>query len=94
MNYDDVKLINNTEAHNFELFVDEQLSFIDYKMRDNKVYLIHTEVPAELQGKGVAEALVTKAFDYAEQHQLKVVPLCSYVQAFLKRHPEWNKIVA
>ena len=94
MNYDDVKLINNTEAHNFELFVDEQLSFIDYKMRDNKVYLIHTEVPAELQGKGVAEALVTKAFEYAEQHQLKVVPLCSYVQAFLKRHPEWNKIVA
>lgn len=94
MNYNDIKLINNTEAHNFELFVNEQLSFIDYKMRDNKVYLIHTEVPAELQGKGVAEALVTKAFEYAEQHQLKVVPLCSYVQAFLKRHSEWNKIVA
>ena len=94
MNYSDIELINNEALHNFELFVDGQLSFIDYKMRDNKVYLIHTEVPAELQGKGVAEALVTKAFEYTEQHQLKVVPLCSYVQAFLKRHPEWNKIVA
>jgi len=94
MNFADIELKNNEAIHNFELFVDGQRAFIDYKIKDSKIYLIHTEVPAELQGMGVAEALVEKAFNYIEQHQLKMVPLCSYVQLFLKRHPGWNRLVA
>ena len=94
MNFADIELINNEAIHNFELFVNGYRAFIDYKTKDNKIYLIHTEVPAELKGVGVAEALVDKTFNYIEQHQLKMVPLCSYIQIFLKRHPEWNRLVA
>jgi predicted GNAT family acetyltransferase len=94
MNFADIELINNEAIHNFELFVNGHRAFIDYKTKDNKIYLIHTEVPAELKGLGVAEALVEKIFNYIEQHQLKMVPLCSYIQIFLKRHPEWNRLVA
>jgi predicted GNAT family acetyltransferase len=94
MNFADTELINNEAIHNFELFVNGHRAFIDYKIKDNKIYLIHTEVPAELKGMGVAEALVEKTFNYIEQHQLKMVPLCSYIQIFLKRHPEWNRLVA
>ncbi|WP_238989249.1 N-acetyltransferase [Mucilaginibacter terrigena] len=47
MNYPDIELINNEAIHNFELFVDGHRSFIDYKIKDNKIYLIHTEVPVE-----------------------------------------------
>jgi predicted GNAT family acetyltransferase len=94
MNFADTELINNEAIHNFELFVNGHRAFIDYKTKDNKIYLIHTEVPAELKGMGVAEALVEKTFNYIEQHQLKMVPLCSYIQIFLKRHPEWNRLVA
>jgi predicted GNAT family acetyltransferase len=94
MNFADIELINNEAIHNFELFVNGHRAFIDYKTKDNKIYLIHTEVPAELKGLGVAEALVEKTFNYIEQHQLKMVPLCSYIQIYLKRHPEWNRLVA
>jgi predicted GNAT family acetyltransferase len=94
MNFADIELINNEAIHNFELFVNGHRAFIDYKTKDNKIYLIHTEVPAELKGMGVAEALVEKTFNYIEQHQLKMVPLCSYIQIYLKRHPEWNRLVA
>jgi predicted GNAT family acetyltransferase len=94
MNFADIELINNEAIHNFELFVNGHRAFIDYKTKDNKIYLIHTEVPAELKGMGVAEALVEKTFNYIEQHQLKMVPLCSYIRIFLKRHPEWNRLVA
>jgi predicted GNAT family acetyltransferase len=94
MNYDDIELVNNEAVHNFELVVDGHRSFIDYKIKDNKIYLIHTEVPAELEGRGVAAALVEKALTYIEQKGLKLVPLCAYVQFFLKRHSEWNRIVA
>jgi predicted GNAT family acetyltransferase len=94
MNYPDIELINNEAIHNLELFVEGHRAFIDYKIKDNKIYLIHTEVPAELKGKGVAEAIVEKALTYIEQKDLKLVPLCAYVQIFLKRHPEWNRLVA
>lgn len=94
MNYDDIKLINNTAIHNFELFVDGHRAFIDYKMKENKIYLIHTEVPKELQGRGVAEAIVEKAFAYIESHKLVLVPLCTYVQIFLRKHPEWDRLLA
>ena len=94
MNYQDIGLTNNEAIHNFELIVEGQRSFIDYKTRDNKIYLVHTEVPHELQGKGVAEALVEKTFNYIEEHHLRLVPLCTYIQAFLKRHPEWNRLLA
>ena len=94
MNYDDIELVNNEAIHNFELVVDGHRSFIDYKIKDNKIYLIHTEVPAELEGRGVAAAIVEKALTFIEQKGLKLVPLCAYVQFFLKRHPEWNRLLA
>ena len=94
MNYDDIELVNNEAIHNFELVVDGHRAFIDYKTKDNKIYLIHTEVPAELEGQGVAAAIVEKALTYIEQKGLKLVPLCAYVQFFLKRHPEWNRLLA
>lgn len=94
MKFEDIELVNNEAIHNFELMVDGHRSFIDYQVRGEKIYLIHTEVPEVLQGRGVAEALVDKAFTYIESKGLKVVPLCAYIQIFLKKHPEWNRIVA
>jgi predicted GNAT family acetyltransferase len=94
MTYQDIPLIDNKEHHNFELIVDGHKAFIDYKLKDNKIYLIHTEVPQELEGMGVAAALVEKAFNYIEEHQLKIIPLCTYVVAYLKRHPEWTRLLA
>jgi predicted GNAT family acetyltransferase len=94
MKYEDIPLVNNEAIHNFELTVDGIRSFIDYKKRGENVYLIHSEVPEELEGKGVAAALVEKTFNYLEQHNLKMVPLCAYIQIYLKRHPEWNKLRA
>lgn len=91
--YEDIQLINNEPIHNFELFVEGYRAFIDYKTKGDKVYLIHTDVPVELEGKGVAAAIVTKTFEYMEARHLKLVPLCPYVQAYLKRHAEWNRLL-
>jgi predicted GNAT family acetyltransferase len=91
--YEDIQLIDNTAIHNFEMFVDGHRAFIDYKARDGVYYLIHTEVPIELEGHGIATALVDKVFHYLEGHNFKLVPYCAYIKAYLKRHPEWERLL-
>jgi predicted GNAT family acetyltransferase len=85
---------DNIKAHNFEMSIDGERSFIDYQKEGDIVYLLHTEVPEDQSGEGIAASLVEKTFEYLEEHKLKAVPSCSYVQAFLRRHPEWNRILA
>ncbi|WP_153797702.1 GNAT family N-acetyltransferase [Foetidibacter luteolus] len=48
----------------------------------------HTEVAPEYEGKGLAKELLAAMVGYARKHQLKVIPLCTYVQAQFKRHPQ------
>ena len=60
---------------------------------DGSLNLVHTGVDDALEGKGVASALVRGAFDYAREHGLKVVPSCSYVRAWVDRHPDESDVV-
>lgn len=91
--YNHLPLINNQATHSFEMMVDGHRTFIDYKQRGNTFYLIHTEVPEALQGKGVATALVEKTFKYLETNNLKMRPYCAYIQDYLKKHPGWGRLV-
>jgi predicted GNAT family acetyltransferase len=94
MAYEKIPLHLNEDQHRFEMNIDGEYAVINYRQTDDVVNLIHTEVPEELEGKGVAAALVTKTLQYLDDHQLKMMPLCSYVQNYLHRHPEWCRIVA
>lgn len=94
MKYEEIELTDNKEERRFELWIDNICSFIEYRLKNDKIFLIHTIVPEEQEGKGIASALVEKAFRLIESRGLKVIPRCSYVQSFLKRHPEWNGLVA
>ena len=56
----------------------------------------HTEVSDKLKGQGVAGQLLSTMVNYARENKLKVIPLCPYVSAQFKRHPEqyqdvWNQ---
>ena len=93
-NYDNQKLKVNDSLHRLELEIGESIAFIDYKLTGDRLYLIHTEVPPELEGKGAGSAIVQKALQYAKDNNYKIVPICPFVQSYLKRHKEWNTIVA
>lgn len=93
VNYSETPLVYNESAQRFEFVVEDQLSLIEFKKRGDIMYLIHTEVPETLEGRGVAAAMVEKTMQYLDEHQLKLVPSCSYVQVFLKRHPEWERLL-
>jgi len=92
--YEEIPLNNNSAIHNFEIFVDGERAFIDYKVRDGIYFLVHTEVPVDQEGHGIAAALVEKVFKYLDENGFKMVPYCAYIQAYLKRHPEWERLIA
>lgn len=86
-------LIDNKENKRYEFRLEDDVPFIDYILTRNKIYLTHTEVPQELGGKGIGSALIRAALEDIEQRELTLVPLCPFVAAYIKRHPEWKKLV-
>jgi len=93
MKYEEINLIDNKAAYNFELWIEGRKAFIQYKKTGDDIYILHTEVPKELEGKGVAAALVEKTLRYLDEHQYRLIPLCSYTQHFIQRHPEWYRLI-
>lgn len=85
-----IPLINKDgDKNRFELVVEDHIAFMDYIIsKKNIIYLTHTEVPKSLEGQGVGSALVAKVFEFIKAKDLKVAPLCPFVAAYLKRHPE------
>lgn len=67
---------------------DKQLGEMVVRERDHLLTVYHTEVIAEAEGKGLAKKMLNAMVDYARSHQLQVLPLCPYVHAQFKRHPE------
>ncbi|MGE5106449.1 MAG: GNAT family N-acetyltransferase [Sphingobacteriales bacterium] len=91
--YQSLKLINNTHQQRFEMKVGEGMAMIEYRQSPGKIILIHTEVEPALEGRGAATAIIEKTLDYIEKNNLKLIPLCPFVLAYIKRHPEWKRIV-
>jgi hypothetical protein len=85
---------HNAGARRFEATVDGMLCRADYRIDGDTMMLVHTEVPAQLEGRGIASALVSAAFKHAGDNGLKVLPMCSYVRAWVQRHPEVNPLLA
>lgn len=91
--FEKIPLDKNENNHRFEISFEGHKAFIDYKERPGKITLIHTEVEPELEGKEAATAVIEKTLDYIEQNKFKLIPLCPLVFAYIKRHPEWKRIV-
>ena len=91
--YKGIELEQNPQRNLFEMKLGEETAFIKYSQNDDKMFLLHTEVPDSMEGKGAGSALVEKTFRYLENKELKAVALCPFIVAYLKRHPEWERIV-
>ena len=92
--YENIPVVNNEADHSFEMIVEGQRAFIDYRKKGDVYLLVHTEVPDALQGEGIAGALVEKTFKYLGENHLKMIPYCVFIQAYLKKHPEWHSLIA
>lgn len=91
---EDYELIHNKSRHQYEFHIERYTPKIEYIInKDNEIFLTHTEVSPALGGKGVGTQLVKKTLEDIKERGLSVVPLCPFVAAYIKRHPEWMSIV-
>ncbi len=89
----DTAVTHNPAASRFETTVDGRPAVCAYRRQGDTLLLTHTEVPPAAQGRGVAAALVKATLDWARAEGLRVRPLCSYVAAYMRRHPETQDLL-
>ena len=87
-------VVNNTGESRYEMPVDGHKAILVYRRDGHVLHLVHTEVPEELEGRGLASKLVQGALDDIRARGETIVPRCSYVSAWLKRHPAYQDLVA
>lgn len=91
----EVSVADVPERGRFEITADGRLAgFCEYTLDGGLVTLTHTEVFGEFSGRGLAGRLVAAALDEARRLGLRVRPVCPYVAAYIKRHPEYADLVA
>jgi predicted GNAT family acetyltransferase len=87
-----LEIKHNEPNHTFEVWIDGHLSKLDY-MQDAKNFVItHVGVYPEHRGQGVAGKIVEAGLQYARQNALRVVPMCSYAAAYIRRNPQYMEL--
>jgi predicted GNAT family acetyltransferase len=80
---------DNPGRHRFEADLgDGSFAIADYQLKDGKIVFTHTKVPPEHEGQGIGSALIRFALDAARERGLKVVPICPFFAAYIKKHEE------
>ena len=89
-----ISISENSDKKRFESRVDGAWACIEYIRAEIERYLTHTEVPSAMEGKGIASLLVKHALDVIAKEERKLVPLCPFVAAYVKKHPEYGELLA
>ena len=89
-----IEIVHEPSAQRFVAVVEGEECVIDYRLSGNTMTITHTGVPASLGGRGIASQLARFAFDEAKAKGWKVVPACSYVSAWIEKHPEYQELLA
>jgi predicted GNAT family acetyltransferase len=84
---------DNPELSRYEIRVGDEIGFLEYSRQPWGMTLVHTEVPKELEGHGLAGKLVKHAMDDARLKDDRVIPLCPYVRTWLERHPDYSDLM-
>jgi uncharacterized protein len=91
---DNLEMTENAAAQHYEAKVGGDVkAFIEYRPTADALMLTHTEVEADMEGRGVGSALVKYALEDIQSRGLKLVPMCPFVAAYIQRHREYADLV-
>jgi predicted GNAT family acetyltransferase len=89
----EIPVVDNPDAGQFEAHVDGRVALVSYLRNGDTIILTHTEVPKELEGRGLGSVLARGVLDRARREGWKVVVRCPFITSFIERHPEYRSVV-
>lgn len=87
-----LEIAHNPAENRFETWIGGKLSKLDYLEDADTIVMTHVGVHPDLRGQGVAGKLTEIALEYARVKSLRVIPMCSYVAAYIRRNPQYGEL--
>lgn len=85
---------DNVEAGRFELEENGLLVVANYRRGEDVLSILHVEAAPPLRGTGAAGRLMRAIAEQAARDRIRIRPLCGYAAAWLRRSPEFRKLIA
>jgi uncharacterized protein len=87
-------MIDNKTLSRFERAESGHTAYADYKLEGDVLHIRLVFAPEELRGSGAAGRLMADIAAHAATKNLKILPLCGYAAAWMRKHPEYNGLLA
>jgi hypothetical protein len=84
-----IHVTHNPAERRFEAWHNGKLSKLDYIQNGTNFVITHVGVQPELRGQGMAGKITQAGLEYARENSFRVIPMCSYAAAYIRRHPEY-----
>lgn len=85
---------DNPARSQFEIDLgDGQFAYAKYNLLPGAIRFYHTVVPESHGGQGLGTMLIKAGLAAARTRGLKVIPICPFFRAYLKKHPEEQDLV-
>lgn len=93
-NTSDLNIQHDLQRGRFVATVDGHDCVLEFKLSADRVAMTAVRVPDAVGGRGIAGQLTRHALDWARSEALKVDPVCPYVKTWIKRHPDYQDLLA
>lgn len=87
-------IVERPEQNRFELAFEGGIAFASFRRDGDRLVVTHTEVPARFNGRGIGSRLAQGLFDNARRTGRKIVPACSFIADWARRHPDYQDVLA
>jgi predicted GNAT family acetyltransferase len=86
-------ITDRPERSRYEIVIGDQVAYLDYRRRDDRVILVHTEVPVSLRNRGLGTVLAKHGLDEARRSGQEVIVKCPFITTWLRRHHQYDDII-
>jgi uncharacterized protein len=85
----DLKIVDNKDRQRFEVLIEGEYAYIDYRWHEGELVIMHTFLPEAMRGMGIADKLAHHVLEYVKTSNLHARVYCSFVRTYIIRHPEY-----
>ncbi len=63
----------------------EMVGYVEFEIHNDELSILHTVVNEKFQGRGIARSLMKEIETFANSHELKIIPICSYAAKYFQK---------